>query len=123
MLPLGDMASNKSASFFPYGFTKPPGGEINKTRNHVLNEHTYCCQYNAAMCAANGEPNNTAEVAAACLNFHTERFKVRSNDAKKLGLPLIISEFGSCLNTASCATEVAQVTDLCDEHLASWAYW
>ena len=25
--------------------------------------------------------------------------------------------------TETCKTEVTQVTDICDEHLASWAYW
>ena len=126
MLPLGDVASGKNASFFPYGFTAPPGGQINKTQNHVLNEHTYCCQYSPAMCDLNktgGEPLNTPEIAATCLHFHSERIKIRDQDAKKLGLPLIISEFGSCLNSEQCATEVTQVTDLCDKYLASWAYW
>jgi len=96
------MKNGTGAAFFPYGFTKPPGGEINKTHNHVLNEHTYCCQYNMAMCDpdfTNGEPNNTAEVREKCQKFHTERLQVRANDAKKLGLPLIISEFGSCLDS------------------------
>ena len=27
---------------FDLGFEKPPGGEIN-SKNHVLNDNTYCC--------------------------------------------------------------------------------
>ena len=27
---------------FNLGFEKPPGGELN-SKNHVLNDHTYCC--------------------------------------------------------------------------------
>ena len=39
---------------FNLGFTKPPGGEIG-SKNHVLNDHTYCCQI-YGKCDATGEP-------------------------------------------------------------------
>lgn len=39
----------------PAGFTEPPGAEIG-SQNHVLNDHTYCCQLNSEVCAS-GEPN------------------------------------------------------------------
>lgn len=75
MLPLGDMKQGVGPTVFPYGFTAPPGGEVNKTRNHVLNEHTYCCQYNFTMCdsengGGDGEPINSPEIAAKCKAFH-----------------------------------------------------
>jgi len=44
-------------------------------------------------------------------------------DAKGLGIPLMITEFGACTEVDPCITEVTQVTDLADEYLASWAYW
>jgi hypothetical protein len=47
----------------------------------------------------------------------------RSKDAERLGVPLIMSEFGACTDLDACVTEVKQVTDACDKHLASWAYW
>ena len=35
----------------------------------------------------------------------------------------MITEFGSCLDTKDCATEIQQVADVSDNHLISWAYW
>jgi endoglycosylceramidase len=55
--------------------------------------------------------------------LHQKRIGTRDEDAKKLGIPLIMSEFGACMNTSECVTEVTQVTDVADEHLAGWAYW
>jgi len=40
---------------FNLGFEKPPGGELN-SKNHVLNDHTYCCQLSMSICAKTGEP-------------------------------------------------------------------
>jgi len=40
-----------------------------------------------------------------------------------LNIPLIISEFGACLGGPTCAAEVQSVAEVCDEYLASWAYW
>lgn len=34
-----------------------------------------------------------------------------------------MSEFGACMDTDACQTEIMQVADVSDEHLASWAYW
>ena len=34
-----------------------------------------------------------------------------------------MSEFGACLDTDTCATEIKQVADVSDEHLVGWAYW
>jgi len=39
---------------FELGFDKPPGAEIG-SRNHILNDHTYCCQI-VGTCDATGEP-------------------------------------------------------------------
>lgn len=35
--------SDLSPTVHPVGFTVPPGGEIGSV-NHVMNDHTYCCQ-------------------------------------------------------------------------------
>ena len=78
------------------GFSKPPGGEIGSPY-HVFNDHTYCCQVGASECEATGEPQ--AKDKDLCLEFHQKRIGTRSDDAKKLGVPLIISEFGSCMNS------------------------
>lgn len=70
---------------------------------------------------ASGEP--AAEYAAACEDWHRTRFLVRDHDAKRLGLPFFLSEFGACLTEGPCTTEIKQVTDMSDEILAGWAYW
>lgn len=102
------------------GFKKPPGGEIGSA-NHVLNDHTYCCQLGPSVCAATGEPS--AADAQKCLDLHEKRIGTRDEDAKALGIPLIMSEFGACMDSSECVTEVTQVTDVADKHLAGWAYW
>ena len=101
------------------GFTVPPGGAINSTK-HVLNDHTYCCQLSADICAT-GEPDEAK--AADCKAWHEKRLSTRRMDADRYGVPLIISEFGACLNSTACVQEITSVVDVCDETLASWAYW
>jgi hypothetical protein len=36
---------------------------------------------------------------------------------------MIVTEFGACMDTDRCVTEIAQVTDEADKKLTSWAYW
>lgn len=52
--PLPDEMGILGGIVFPVGFEVPPGGEIGSP-NHVLNDHTYCCQMSMSECA-NGEP-------------------------------------------------------------------
>jgi len=103
----------------PAGFEGPPGGEFGSV-NHVLNDHTYCCQLNDAVCKT-GEPN--VALKSQCLDWHRKRIGLRSADAERYGLPLMITEFGACLTEASCTQEISQVADVSDEYLVGWAYW
>ena len=82
------------------GFQTPPGAQIGSP-NHVLNEHTYCCamDYDAGVCE-NEEP--TPAGAESCMKFHRAKLSTRTADAKKLGIPLFISEFGACFNEGPC---------------------
>jgi len=48
---------------------------------------------------------------------------VRSQDAERLKVPLILSEFGACTGSEACAKEVNSVVDACEDHLTSWMYW
>ena len=41
----------------------------------------------------------------------------------RLGIPMILTEFGACMGSPECITEVRQITDLADDFLTSWAYW
>jgi hypothetical protein len=77
------------------GFTAPPGAQNNSTK-HVLNDHSYCCQLSADMCAS-GEP--PLEKADDCREWHETRVSTRADDAKRYGVPLFFSEFGACLNS------------------------
>lgn len=92
------------------GFEKPPGADIGSP-NHVLNDHTYCCQLSHTVCET-GEPslNQTKE----CFDWHEKRIGKRDGDAARLGVPLIISEFGACLTEQPCTQEIRQVTEVSD---------
>jgi len=68
-----------------------------------------------------GEP--PLERAPICRKFHKNRVEQRTKDADRLGVPLIISEFGACSNSEACAAEITSVADACDDYLASWMYW
>lgn len=114
-----DILGVAGGKVFPVGFKTPPGGEIGSPR-HVLNDHTYCCQMSAMECA-DGEPQIAD--ASECLAWHEKRIGTRSSDAKRLGTPLMISEFGACLTDGPCTQEIDQVANVSDEHLVGWAYW
>ncbi len=63
----------------------------------------------------NGEP--PLERADECKAWHEKRVSTRSDDAKRYGIPLIITEFGACLGSESCLMEINAVADVCDTHL------
>ncbi len=102
------------------GFTEAPGGQ-EFANLQVLNDHTYCCQLGPGICAATGEP--TLDMKDKCVSFHQRRLKQRSEDAKRLGNPLIYTEFGACMDTEACVMEITAVTDTLDSHMVGWAYW
>lgn len=105
----------------PVGFEKPPGAEIGSA-NHVLNDHTYCCQLGLGVCDSTGEPS--ADSAEMCAKWHKYRIGKRHDDAQRLGLPFMLSEFGACLNSTECAREITQIADVIDENVnTGWAYW
>lgn len=105
----------------PLSFHKPPGAEIG-SKKHAVNHHSYCCQLNADSCDVNGDPLPGTE--EHCKSWHENGLNVRVKDAENYGgLPLFMSEFGSCSNTEACAREINQIIELCEERLIGWAYW
>ena len=114
-----DITAEEPANVFPVGFVSPPGGEIGSNK-HILNDHTYCCQLNSTICSS-GEPDQTR--ADDCYDWHHLRISTRDEDAKRLGVPLMISEFGACLTEGPCKMEIDQVGKVTDEYLVGWAYW
>lgn len=120
-VPFPDEVGFQSGYVFEVGFKKPPGGEIGSDK-HVLNDHTYCCQLSSDECVTGkGEPQ--VAHAAECKAWHENRIGTRVKDAKRLGLPLMITEFGACLTEGPCTQEINQVGDVADEHMLGWAYW
>ena len=101
------------------GFEATPGGDDYINRES-LNDHSYCCQAAGSMCDT-GEP--PLDQADTCRAFHKQRLDVRSQDAERLKVPLILSEFGACTGSEACAKEVNSVVDACEDHLTSWMYW
>ena len=118
-VPFPDFYPVFGGEVFSVGFTTPPGGEIGSNR-HALNDHTYCCQMSGDECTT-GEPK--VEDADKCLSFHEKRIGTRAKDAERLGVPLIITEFGACLTEGPCSQEINQVAQVADENLVGWAYW
>lgn len=97
---IGDLVPNLgSLSIVNHlGFASPPGGQ-NGSDTHVLNDHTYCCEMGDT-CPENQPIVEKKEI---CREFHNKRIGIRSEDALRLGVPLVITEFGACLDGPGCA--------------------
>ena len=88
-------------------FTVPPGGELG-SKNHVLNDHVYCCSAMSDICTFNEDPSWEKVFAwkQFCKVWTNSHLSARSKDADRLGVPLIMSEFGACTDLEPCVTEV-----------------
>ena len=101
------------------GFQTNPGGPEFKNRT-VLDEHAYCCGLEIGVCDTGEPPINRL---SACREFHSRKINTRKKDGNRLGVPLMVSEFGACSGSIACFEEIKNVGDACDEVTASWAYW
>lgn len=115
----GDVMSLFGGISFKVGFTAPPGSS--NTLNALLNDHSYCCEMSYNACKG-GEPT-LKDAQTTCASFNRRKVLKRKEDAERLQVGLIISEFGACFDTEACAAEIGAVTGAADEALASWAYW
>jgi len=88
--------------------------------NSVLDEHLYCCLMEPGLCDT-GEP--LPHKIAECKVFHQRKMKARIDDADRLGVPIMISEWGACSDSKACYDELNNVAEVMDEYTASWAYW
>merc|ERR1712127_848387 len=103
----------EGGQIFNVGFESIPKGS-------VLNDHSYCCQY-GMFCDENDEiPLN---MIPQCKEFHRKLIRTRVDDAKRLGTPFILPEFGACNDKINCALEIRALTEAADESLIGWAYW
>lgn len=103
------------------GFDDTPGG-VEYHNRESLNDHSYCCQAIINVCNNEyGEPSE--KMSNRCRNFHFNKASTRREDADRLGIPLLFSEFGACSNTTACAMEITNSVDAFDSVMASWTYW
>eukprot|EP00358_Blepharisma_japonicum_P001629 CAMPEP_0202946080 /NCGR_PEP_ID=MMETSP1395-20130829/8365_1 /ASSEMBLY_ACC=CAM_ASM_000871 /TAXON_ID=5961 /ORGANISM="Blepharisma japonicum, Strain Stock R1072" /LENGTH=508 /DNA_ID=CAMNT_0049646453 /DNA_START=69 /DNA_END=1595 /DNA_ORIENTATION=+ len=116
-----DVLPTLGGLIFNVGFNETPGG-VNFNNAQVLNDHTYCCAVNFNPCVQNGGDPPLSE-AKHCERIHNDRVKVRSQDAEKLGVGLIFTEFGACSDSDACVAEITSVTNACDKYLVGWSYW
>lgn len=72
------------------------------------------------MCATGAPPLEKSQV---CRDFHFQKATKRREDANRLKVPLIFTEFGACFDNQECATEINNSLDAFESQLASWAYW
>jgi endoglycosylceramidase len=101
-------------------FTETPAG-TNYLNKQVLNLHSYCCQARADACEK-GEPS-LQDAQTLCKKFHRTKLKSNTLNAKTLGVPLIITEFGACSNSEGCYYEMEGFVQAAEEYMTSWAYW
>lgn len=97
-----------------------PAGHDYKDKQ-VLNLHSYCCQAGAEICA-NGEPS-LEHAKTICPKFHDMKITHHKKTAEKLGIPLIITEFGACSDSEACYHEMKSFVEVAEEHSVSWTYW
>ncbi len=102
------------------GFTETPAGEFHNDKQ-VLNLHSYCCQAKANVCET-GEPN-LEDAKTICPLFHQHKINSHMKSARKLGVPLIITEFGACSNSEACYEEMKGFIEAAESEHVSWAYW
>ena len=93
----------------------------NSIRKQMFNVHSYCCAADQNMCK-NGEPE-LSDSKGKCSEFHDRKLKKNKSQAKDIGVPVIVTEFGACSNSEACYYEMIGFEKAADKYLTSWAYW
>ena len=99
-------------------FSKTPVD--NTIRKQMFNVHSYCCAADQNICK-DGEPKLSD--AKKCSEFHDRKLKKNKQQAKDIGVPVIITEFGACSASEACYQEMLGFEKAADKYLTSWAYW
>ena len=94
---------------------------LNNNYNQVYNIHSYCCLAGISVCDE-GEPS-LIHSRSTCVNYHRKKIKKNVKDAKKLNVPLFLSEFGACSDSENCYNEIVSVVRNCEKNFVSWSYW
>jgi len=93
------------------GFTETPGGSDYNDRQ-ALAYHIYC-----------PVDNNNSAIIAACNLIDDYFFAMREKDAHRLGITMLMTEFGAAEDIHSDLVKMASLLDLADRHQQSWMYW
>ena len=89
-------------------------------RKQMFNVHSYCCAADQNICK-DGEPK--ASDYDTCSSFHERKLKKNKEQATKMNVPLIVTEFGACSSSKACYYEMLGFEKAADKYLTSWAYW
>ena len=89
-------------------------------RKQMFNVHSYCCAADQNVCK-DGEPK--AADYGRCSDFHDRKLKKNKQQAGKMNIPLIVTEFGACSSSKACYLEMLGFEKAADKYLTSWAYW
>ena len=90
-------------------------------RQQMFNVHNYCCAADQNICK-DGEPK-MEDATTKCPDFHDRKVNKNKQQAQKMGVPLIITEFGACSSSLSCYYELLGFVKAADKYLTSWCYW
>jgi len=98
--------------YWQNGFTAGPGDAEYNDRQ-VLAYHIYC--------VTSEEPN--PKMSAACDLIDDYFFSRRRKDASRLGVGMIMTEFGAAKDMRYDLSQVEKVVSLADQFQQSWIYW
>ena len=93
----------------------------NAIRKQMFNVHSYCCAADQNVCK-DGEPT-LKDASGNCAEFHDRKLKKNKEQAKNIGIPVIVTEFGACSSSEACYYEMLGFEKAADKYLSSWAYW
>ena len=91
-----------------------------KIRKQMFNVHSYCCAADQNVCK-DGEPKFADY--SRCSDFHDRKLNKNKQQANKINVPLIVTEFGACSSSKACYLEMLGFEKAADKYLTSWAYW
>ncbi len=97
--------------YWPSGFTQGPGGESYNDRQ-MLAYHVYC-----------PTSGGSAVKQLACDAIDDFFFAIRSRDAERMGLGMIMTEFGAAEDIKSDIQQLIRTTQVADKYKQSWMYW
>lgn len=103
-------------------FKNPPLGKNNLDK-HLLNFHSYCCLANLEICNTPEREVTLENALTTCKVFHEKRLKKSALNARELGIPALVSEFGACSDSQACYWDLKNFLDAAEDNLLSWAYW